>query len=105
MDPVVSIVVQEFDPIAHRSDPKGALIRYDAGSSEPIVEIDVDLEGDGEPAITYRFENKVGNDGRYNRALAPKFTVNGTWPLIVTAVDAVGRKGSTRCTPGITVTF
>lgn len=63
------------------------------------------LEGNGEPPVTYKFENKVGNDGRYNRALAPKFTVNGTFPLLMTAVDAVGRKSTTRCTPGITVGF
>lgn len=81
------------------------LIRFDAGSSEAILRIELDLEGDGEPSILVNFSGEPGRDGRYFRALAFKPTVNGTWPLVVTAYDAVGRKGATRCTPGVTVIF
>lgn len=81
------------------------LIRFDAGSSEPIVRLDLDLEGDGEPPIQVTFPAGLGFDGRYVRALAFKPTVNGTWPLVVTAYDAVGRVSATRCSPGVTVIF
>jgi len=92
-----------YDEIARRNDPLGALIRYEAGSSEPIISMDLDMEGDGEPEQTTNFPVRVGKDGRYNRALAPKFTINGTFPLLMTATDALGRKATVRCTPGITV--
>jgi Fibronectin type III domain len=103
--PEVSIIVQSYDLQAKRSDPKGLLVRFDAGSSEPIVRLDLDLENDGEPAVPVTFPAGVGFDGRYVRALAFKPTINGTWPLLVVATDAVGRKASARCTPGVTVGF
>jgi hypothetical protein len=103
--PEVSVIVQSYDLEAKRSDPKGLLVRFDAGSSEAIVEITLDLENDGEPAVPLKFPTGVGFDGRYVRALAFKPTINGTWPLLVTAVDDVGRKASARCLPGVTVGF
>jgi hypothetical protein len=98
-------LVLEFDAVARRSDPKGLLVRFDAGSDQPITRVILDLEGDGEPPIEVGFTVGRGFDGRYVRALAFKPTVNGTWPLVVTAFDAAGRSGSSRCTPGVTVTF
>lgn len=103
--PEVSIIVQSYDLQAKRSDPKGLLVRFDAGSSEPIVRVEFDLENDGEPAVPITFPSGVGFDGRYVRALAFKPTINGTWPLLVSATDAVGRKASARCSPGVTVGF
>lgn len=103
--PEVSVIVQAYDTVAKRSDPRGMLVRFDAGSSEPIVRLDFDLENDGEPAVPVTFPAGVGFDGRYVRALAFKPTINGTWPLFVTATDAVGRKASARCLPGVTVGF
>lgn len=103
--PEVSVIVQSYDLQARRSDPKGLLVRFDAGSSEPIVRIDLDLEDDGEPAVPLTFPAGVGFDGRYVRALAFKPTINGTWPLLVSATDAVGRRASARCAPGVTVGF
>ncbi len=103
--PEVSIIVQSYDLQAKRSDPRGLLVRFDAGSSEPIVRLDLDLENDGEPAVPVTFPAGVGFDGRYIRALAFKPTINGTWPLLVSATDAVGRKASARCLPGVTVGF
>ena len=100
----VSVVVQDFDRTVARNDPKGGLVRFDAGSSEPISRIEIDLEGDGEPGVPMIFPVGVGFDGRYIRALAFKPTINGTWPLVVTATDTAGRTNATRCTPGITVT-
>jgi hypothetical protein len=102
--PAVSIVVQDFDQSVARNNPKGALVRFDAGSSDPITRIEIDLDGDGEPGVPAIFPVGVGFDGRYIRALAFKPTSNGTWPLIVTATDTAGRTNATRCTPGITVT-
>lgn len=103
--PAVSVVVQDFDRDVARNNPKGALIRFDAGSSDPITRIEIDLEGDGEPGVPAIFPVGVGFDGRYIRALAFKPTINGTWPLVVTATDTAGRTNATRCTPGITVTI
>lgn len=67
--------------------------------------MELDLEGDGEPAISISFAVGVGFDGRYVRGLAFKPTVNGTWPLVVTVHDALGRTSTTTCRPGMTVTF
>jgi hypothetical protein len=103
--PEVSVIVQSYDLQAKRSDPKGLLVRFDLGSSEAIVRLDLDLENDGEPAVPITFPAGVGFDGRYVRALAFKPTINGTWPLLLTATDAVGRKASARCLPGVTVGF
>ncbi len=100
----VTIVVNSYDTTTTRSDPRGMLVRFDASSSEPIVRIELDLEGDNEPAVPLNFPTGLGFDGRYVRGLAFKPTVNGTWPLLVTATDATGRVGQTRCLPGVTVT-
>lgn len=94
-----------YDLVGRRSDPLGVLVRFDLGSDQPITRVELDLEGDGEPAVPAVFPTGLAFDGRYIRALAFKPTVNGTWPLVVTAWDAAGRVGSTRCTPGITVGF
>lgn len=67
--------------------------------------VTIGLEGSGEPPIPYSFPVGTGFDGRYNRAVAPKFTKNGLYPLVVIATDALGRQGSARCLPGILVTF
>ncbi len=99
------MLVLAYDSQAKRSNPYGALVRFEASSDVPIVKVELDLEGDGEPAIPLTFEVGSGFDGRFVRALAAKFTANGTWPLVVTASDVRGRTGSARCTPGITVTF
>lgn len=80
-------------------------MRFEAGSDFPIVSLVLDLENDGEPGVAVTFPVGVGYDGRYIRALAFKPTINGTWPLVVTATDAVGRTGQTRCLPGVTVMF
>jgi hypothetical protein len=103
--PEVSVIVQSYDLQAQRSNPRGMHVAFDAGSSEPIVRIELDMEGDGEPAIPITFPVGLGFDGRYVRGLDFKPTVNGTWPLLVSATDAVGRKSTTRCTPGVTVGF
>lgn len=103
--PEVSVIVQSYDTEAKRSDPRGMHVAFDAGSSEAIVRIELDLEGDGEPAIPLAFPVGVGFDGRYIRGLNFKPTVNGTWPLLVSATNAVGRRASVRCTPGVTVGF
>lgn len=78
---------------------------YEAASSAPIVRLEVRLEGNGEPPIVYLFEPGVGADGRFNRRIGPKLTTNGTFPLVLTAFDTLGRSGSARCAPGVTVTF
>ena len=91
--------------MTQRSDPNGLLIRFDVGSLLAIVQIDMDLEGDGEPAISVTFPIGVGFDGRYVRALAFKPTVNGTWPLLFTATNRFGESLTVRCTPGVQVTF
>jgi hypothetical protein len=105
----VTVTVQEYDQTTARSDPKGMLVRFDAGSDQAIVKIDLDLEGDGEPAVSVAFPVGLGFDGRYVRALAFKPTRNSLpgepWPLLVTATDSQGRRSSTRCLPGVTVTF
>lgn len=103
--PEVSVIVQAYDLTAKRSDPRGLHVAFDAGSSEPIVRIEMDMEGDGEPAIPLTFPAGLGFDGRYIRGLNFKPTVNGTWPLLVSATDAVGRKATARCLPGVTVGF
>jgi hypothetical protein len=103
--PSVSINVIDFDTTAKRSDPNGALVRFDAGSDVAINRIDLDLDGDGEPAITVRFDVGVGFDGRYIRALAFKPTVNGTWPLVIKAYNLRGETSTTTCKPGMTVVF
>ena len=59
--------------------------------------------GNGEPSVPITFPVGLGYDGRYVRALSFKPTVNGTFPLVVTATDGVGRKGAVRCVPGMTV--
>jgi len=101
----VSVTVQDFDRVTRRSDPRGLLIRFDADSDQPITRMELDLEGDGEPAVQVAFGVGVGFDGRYVRALAWKATVNGTWPLIVRAWNQRGEQSTTRCVPGVTVTF
>lgn len=97
--------MNDYPAVARRSDPLGALVRFDLGSDEPITRVELDLDGDGEPAVPVVFPVGRGFDGRYIRALAFKPTVNGTWPLVVTAWDAAGRVGVTRCSPGIMVGF
>ena len=101
----MNVFVIDFDRTAQRSNPDGALVRFDATSDAPITRVDLDLEGDGEPAITVRFDAGVGFDGRYVRALSFKPTVNGSWPLIVKAWNARGESSTTRCAPGMTVVF
>lgn len=81
------------------------MLFYEVASGQPIVRMVIDLIGDGENGLEYSFGVGPGFDGRYNRLLGPKFTVNGTWPLSVTAWDSLGRHSTTVCTPGITVVF
>lgn len=74
-------------------------------SALPIAGLSFVLEGDGDAAKTIETPPVLGFDGRNVRLLGVKGTVNGTWPLVVSAWDTAGNRGSTRCTPGITVTF
>jgi len=99
------VSIWAFDRTTRRSDPNGLTVRFEVDSTDPIVRIEIDLDGDGEPAIPLTFPIGIGFDGRYVRGLAVKPTVNGTWPLVVSAIDARGRSGRIRCAPGITVTF
>lgn len=75
------------------------LLRYDASSDREIARLEVRLEGTNYVA-RYRFD-----PGTVNRAVAPKLTINGTWPLLVTVYDSANRRTSVRCLPGVTVTF
>jgi len=79
-----------YDTYVHRSDPKGMLIRFDVTCPNPVLEIELDLVGDGEPSIIINFLNEPRRDGRYCRALAFKPTVNGDWTLQVSAKDNQG---------------
>ncbi len=101
----VTVIIQAYDQTARRSDPAGALARFEAGSAEPITRVEFALEGNGEPGVLVVFPVGVGFDGRYVRAVAFKPTINGIFPLVVVATDQTGRRGGTRCTPGITVGF
>lgn len=86
----VSVIIQDYDKVARRSDPNGMLVRFDCGSPNPIVAIELDLLNDGEPAIRIGFSDAPRVDGRYCRALAFKPTNNGHWILRVTAWDNQG---------------
>lgn len=94
-----------FDARVSRSDPAGLLVRFEAEADAPVARLELDLEGDDEPAIPVTFPTGAGFDGRYVRALAFKPTRNGTWPLVLRATTVAGATGATRCTPGVTVTF
>ena len=79
-----------YDTDVHRSDPKGMLIRFDVTCPNPVIEVELDLVGDGEPSIIISFKDEPRRDGRYCRALAFKPTVNGSWTLQVSAKDNQG---------------
>jgi hypothetical protein len=98
------VVVHRFDLLARRSDPFGPEIVVEAGSSEPITELHFEHEGSREGPKVVTFPQLLGSDGRVFRRHGPKFGVNGTWPLLVTAVDALGRSATVRCL-SMTVTF
>jgi hypothetical protein len=49
--------------------------------------------------------DETRRDGRYVRALSFKPTVNGTWPLRVSAKDSAGHAASTVGPDPVTVTF
>lgn len=87
-----------------KSDDTGALIEYVIESGNPIIKLEIDLEGDGLErwTLTYRVGNK--RDGRYWRAASILPEVVGTWPLVMTASTNNGKVGTVRCLPGITVT-
>lgn len=69
------------------------------------MRVEVDLEGDGEPSLVANYPDEARRSGEYWRGATFKPVVNGTWPVVVTATDALGRSASTRCTPGMTVTY
>lgn len=102
-------MVLAYDDDVARSNPFGALVRFDITSAWPVVRLDFDTEGDGEPPQTVTFPPVVGSDGRFFKAFAFKPTINSIpgepWPLRVTATDTQGHTGYARCLPGITVTF
>jgi len=87
---VMNVVIIDYDKDVHRGDPNGMLIRFDVTSPYPVVEVELDLVGDGEPSIIIKFLDEPRRDGRYCRALAFKPTVNGDWILQVTAKDNQG---------------
>lgn len=89
-EPTGVVDIIEYDHVCRRSNPKGCLIYFEVQSPNPVVEVTVGLEGDGEPDIVISFSDEPRMDGRYVRALAYKFTVNGTWTLVVTAKDNQG---------------
>jgi len=102
---LITILILAFDSVVGRSNPNGMLIRFEVASARPIVQIELDLEGDGEPSIVNNLLNEPRRDGRYLRALAFKPTVNGTWPLRVKAKDDLGNVGQSNGTHMVTVTF
>lgn len=85
-----TIGILDYDNVVKRSDPNGMLIRFDVHSEKPVILIELDLEGDGEPSLILEFLDEPRRDGRYCRALAFKPTVNGTWTLRVVARDNEG---------------
>lgn len=91
--------------MARRSDPVGAVVQFEAESATPIAGFSFALEGSGTPPVTILTPPVEGFDGRYVRQFGIKATVNGTWPLVVSAWDTAGHTGVTRCAQGITVTF
>lgn len=101
----VTIDVFSYDEVVQRSNPLGGLIRYQIASQWAVTELEVDLEGDGEPSQVVTYKVGPGRDGRYWSAVAIRPTINGTWPLVLRATTNNGRVGSVRCTPGMTVTF
>lgn len=71
-------------------------------SAQPIQRVELDLDGDGEPAVPLVFPVGRGFDGRYVRGLRFKPTVTGTWPLVVRAWNTQNEMGEVRCV-GVTV--
>lgn len=94
-----------YDPVVKRSDPNGLLVRFEVEADLPVVRFEMDLNGDGEPAIPLAFGVALGFDGRYVRALAFKPTVNGTWPLVLKAWNQKNEMSTTTCSPGVQVVF
>lgn len=50
------------------------------------------------------YPNEQRRSGEYWRGAVLKPTVTGTWPVLVTVTDALGRSTTFRCTPGVVVT-
>lgn len=75
------------------------------GGSVAVKRIEAFLQGDGAPVYGITVDQTVGMDGRYTTALGWKPVINGTFPLVVRAIDKQNRVGQTTCTPGVTVTF
>lgn len=103
--PVGVVDILGYDPVCKRSNPQGCLIRFDVQSPNPVTEAEFDLEGDGEPSVKVMFSDEVARDGRYVRAFAFKFTVNGRWVLRVTAKDNKGNVYKSNGQQTIEVTF
>lgn len=91
--------------MVQRSNPQGMLIRFDVTAPDAVNRMELDLEGDDEPAISISFGVGIGFDGRYIRALSFKPVRNGTYPLVVRAWTTTGLHSSTVCKPGVEVTF
>lgn len=89
---------------AARSDPKGAFVDFDISSARPITHVEIDLIGDGEPPFKVDLPYDR-SDGRYFRGMRWKPTINGTFPLIVTAVDSAGCEGHSFGAQSVTVIF
>lgn len=98
----VAVLILDYDKTVRRSDPNGMLIRFEAASALPIIQIDLDLVEDNEPSIGMLFSADVGRDGRYIRALAFKPVRPGQYTLRVTAVNSKGavatKDGDTKVT-------
>lgn len=88
-----------------RADPTGGLIEYVITAPNPVIELNVELEGDGQEGWTVPYKVGRNRDGRNFRAIAINPEVDGTWPLVLTASTNNGRIGRVRCVPGMTVTF
>jgi hypothetical protein len=104
-EPAGSVDILYFDQVVRRSDPNGMLIRFDVQSPNPVVAIELDLLDDGEPSIIMNFPDEERRDGRYVRALAFKPTVNGTWTLLVNAIDNHGKVYQSDMTQQVQVVF
>lgn len=101
----MSVLITSYDPTFVRGTARGHRIEWNVGSVNPIVKVEVDLEGDGESPKTIMYPSAINDDGRFFYGIFWKpVRTGGPFPLTLRVWDALGGYGEVTCSPGVTVT-
>jgi hypothetical protein len=97
----LTIVLLDWQRAVARSDPYGMRVAWEASGPSPVRHIEIDTIGDDEPPWSWTYD--LATDGRGVRGFSVKPVREGTWPIVVRAMDDRGCIAETSSGPTVTV--